>query len=78
MSHQHAGFELRLDPTLCDAHGFCAELLPEIIELDEWGFPALAGGGLKVRVPHELTDAARRAVADCPLGALRLERVSAS
>ena len=75
MSGQHPGLELGLDPTLCDAHGFCAELLPEIIRLDEWGYPVLAGGGLRVRVPASLAGEARRAVSACPVGALRLTRV---
>ena len=28
-----------IDPVACDAYGFCAELLPEAITLDEWGYP---------------------------------------
>ena len=28
-----------IDPVACDAYGFCAELLPEAISLDEWGYP---------------------------------------
>ena len=34
---------LRLDPTACTGHGLCADLLPERIELDEWGFPIIHG-----------------------------------
>lgn len=68
---------LHLDPTVCDAHGFCADLLPEVIELDEFGFPVLAGGALKVEVPEGLLGPARRAVAACPLAALRLARADA-
>ena len=34
--------ELRVDPTLCSGHGLCAELLPELITLDEWGYPIVA------------------------------------
>jgi ferredoxin len=26
---------LRIDPTACAGHGICAELLPEMIKLDE-------------------------------------------
>ena len=33
---------LRVNPILCDGHGLCAELLPERIELDEWGYPIIA------------------------------------
>ena len=32
---------LRLDPIACDGHGLCAELFPERIRLDDWGFPIL-------------------------------------
>ena len=74
MSDRSRQLELALDPTRCDAHGFCAELLPELITLDEWGYPLLAGGGLQCPVPADLARAARRAVSACPVGALRLVR----
>ena len=32
---------LRIDPTACTGHGVCADLLPERIQLDEWGFPII-------------------------------------
>ena len=54
-----SGRVLRLDPIACDGHGICAELLPERIGLDDWGFPVIAPGP----VPPELVPAARRAVA---------------
>ncbi|MCU7729461.1 ferredoxin [Actinoplanes sp. KI2] len=60
---------LRVDPIACAAHGICAELLPELIDLDEWGYPVLTAP-----VPRRLTAAAARAVAACPALALRLER----
>jgi ferredoxin len=60
---------LRLDPIACDAHGLCAELLPERITLDEWGYPIVNESEL----PPELIDHARRAVAACPTMALLLE-----
>ena len=61
---------LRVNPIRCDAHGHCAELLPELIELDEWGYPIIAEGP----VPDGLQGEARRAVALCPRLALLLER----
>jgi ferredoxin len=67
MSTSH---HLRVDPILCDAHGHCAELLPELISLDEWGYPILADDP----IPPELQKDARRAVAMCPRLALTLER----
>lgn len=73
----HDRDELHLDPTMCDAHGFCADLLPELIELDEWGFPVFAGGALRLPIGPEELAQARRAVNACPVGALRLTRADA-
>jgi ferredoxin len=33
-------FRLVVDPIACDGAGVCAELLPELISLDPWGFPS--------------------------------------
>ncbi len=30
---------VRVNPIACEAHGMCAELLPERISLDDWGYP---------------------------------------
>jgi ferredoxin len=57
---------LRVNPIACAGHGMCAELLPELIELDPWGFPILASAA----VPGELADHARRAASACPTLAL--------
>ena len=65
---------LRVNPIACSGHGVCAELLPELVTLDEWGYPVLAGDGA---VPLWLTREARRAVTDCPALALRLASVPA-
>ena len=59
---------LVLDPIACEGRGLCFELLPELIRSDDWGFPVLSGGA----VPDALLPAARRAVAACPVLALRL------
>jgi ferredoxin len=64
---------LAVNPVACTGHGLCAEILPELIGLDEWGFPILADQP----VPRELASLARRAVRLCPTLALRLEAVSA-
>ncbi len=65
MSHR-----LRVNPITCEAHGMCAELLPERISLDEWGYPVIDGRP----VPDSLVDHARRATLACPTFALLLER----
>jgi ferredoxin len=63
---------LAVNPIACTGHGICAELLPELIRLDEWGYPILPADP----VPAELLPLARRAVRLCPTLALRLERKS--
>ena len=58
---------LRVDWPACKARGLCHELLPEIVELDEWGYPLVTGP-----VGAELLADARAAVRACPQLALRL------
>jgi ferredoxin len=60
--------KLQVNPIACSGHGLCAELLPELIMLDEWGYPVIADQP----VPARLARQARRAVTDCPALALRL------
>jgi ferredoxin len=60
--------ELQLNPIACEAHGLCAELFPEGIVLDEWGYPIVDGRPL----PDELVEHARRGAAACPTLALKL------
>ena len=64
---------LRVNPIQCSGHGVCAELLPELIALDEWGYPIIA----KSPVPAALDREARSAVAACPALALKLTRTDA-
>jgi ferredoxin len=59
---------LTVDPIACTGHGLCAELLPEEIALDEWGYPLLAAGEL----PPDLVRTAKKVAAACPTRALRL------
>ena len=58
---------LRVDPIACDGRGICAELLPGLITLDDWGFPIIHGD-----VPPALQDEAAEAARLCPKLALRL------
>ena len=55
--------QLRVNPIACSGHGLCAELLPELITLDEWGYPVVADQP----VPARLAKEARRAVTDLSL-----------
>jgi ferredoxin len=59
---------LEIDRIRCDGHGLCAELLPEMITLDDWGYPIIKDGS----VPPGLQALAQRAVDACPVLALRL------
>jgi len=58
---------LRVDWPACRARGLCHELLPEVIDLDEWGYPVITSD-----VDGSLLRAARDAVRACPTLALRI------
>jgi ferredoxin len=60
---------LRVDWPNCKARGICFELLPEVIRLDDWGYPVIEG-----EVTEDLLGLAREAVSACPTLALRLVR----
>ncbi len=62
---------LRVNPILCDGAGYCAEIVPELIALDDWGYPMLTTD--PVRDPR-LLRMAERAVSQCPRVALLLNR----
>ena len=61
---------LTVDRIRCDGRGLCAELLPELIHLDDWGYPIVAPGP----VPDHLLPLAQRAVSRCPVLALALRK----
>jgi ferredoxin len=65
---------LHIDWTACDGRGLCAELLPEILEEDPWGYPHARDGAKEPAVARSLVTHAERAVEACPLLALRLVR----
>ena len=60
---------LRVDFIACDGRGLCAEVLPELITLDDWRFPVVSGQD----VPPRLLADARATVRVCPRLALRLD-----
>jgi len=62
--------ELVVDRIKCDGRGLCAEILPEMIRLDSWGYPIIAPGP----IPEHLIALAERAVDDCPVLAIALKR----
>jgi ferredoxin len=67
-------FALRVDPIACDGFGHCHELAPELVALDEWGYPIIGAEPIAANDPAGL-NSARLAVRGCPRQALRLERL---
>jgi ferredoxin len=65
---------IEVDWIACKGHGLCAELLPERITLDEWGYPIVDPRP----IPPELEAHARRAADACPTLALlvRVEQLA--
>jgi ferredoxin len=61
---------IAIDRIRCDGRGHCAELLPELLRLDDWGYPIIATGP----IPDHLQSHAQRAVAGCPVLALAIRR----
>lgn len=59
---------LEIDWIACEGRGLCAELAPEVISEDPWGYPIITSG----QVLDDVLSHVRRAVAACPALALRL------
>jgi ferredoxin len=72
---ERASWRLELDGTTCNGHGICTLCCPTKISLDEWGFAIVDSEPITGR--RELAQA-RRAVAACPAGALRVTAVHRS
>jgi ferredoxin len=60
---------LVVDPIACDGRGLCAELLPGLVTLDDWGFPVISDEDL----PASMRKEAAAVVRLCPRLALRME-----
>ncbi|MEV5847510.1 ferredoxin [Streptomyces sp. NPDC051985] len=60
-----------MDWTLCDGHALCADVVPELIRMEQDGYPVLSA----TAVPPRLAARARLAVRRCPTLALRVERI---
>ncbi|WP_163508432.1 ferredoxin [Fodinicola acaciae] len=65
---------LHIDWIRCDGRGTCTELLGEVLDRDEWGYPLPRDGTARPTVPAELENQAHQAVAACPRLALRIVR----
>ena len=64
---------IKVDPIACAGNGVCAELFPERIRLDDWGYPIVDAAP----IPDELLEHARRAANACPKLALVLAQTPA-
>ena len=73
MKRARAPLALTVDIVACDGRGICAEVVPERVTLDDWGYPMIDATPLT----DDLEPAARRAVNLCPKLALRLQRTGA-
>jgi len=70
-----ANFVLTVNPILCDGFGHCHELAPELVDMDEWGYPVLKSAPTPLQDASALASA-HYAVRGCPRQALRIEKVS--
>lgn len=75
MNRKPDHFVLRVDPILCDGFGHCHELAPELVQIDEWGYPIIKTTPTPLSDSNAL-ESARFAVRGCPRQALRIERTS--
>lgn len=65
-----SSWRVEVDFAKCTGRGLCAELLPERISLDDWGYPIIDPTPVNGRT----AGLARKAVAACPTLALALAR----
>ncbi len=64
-------YRLRVNPIQCDGYGLCADIFPEHVQLDEWGYPMIDAAPFG----DQLVRQARRAVRACPRLALVVDKV---
>ena len=76
MSTRQHTERLHVDWTACDARGTCLELLPELLEADDWGYPrARTGEAAPAVVPRLRAAGGARVPADGAAAASRLSRL---
>jgi ferredoxin len=66
-------FVLKVNPILCDGFAHCHELAPELVHVDEWGYPIISDQPTSTN-DRSILHSARLAVRGCPRQALRIER----
>jgi ferredoxin len=70
---EDSGMRLTVDWTRCAGHSLCGHLVPDLVRLDENGFPVITDAA----VPRRLLPDAREAIEMCPALALRMKDVQA-
>jgi ferredoxin len=67
---EHAvSLRVHVDSEKCQGHNRCSVFAPELFDIDDMGISSEHGDGV---VAPELMDQARRAVANCPEGAITM------
>jgi ferredoxin len=74
MTAQREPATLVLNPILCDGRGLCVEAAPDLLDIDEWGYPLLPGRGLRADLSRAQLRSAESATHACPALALHIER----
>lgn len=73
---RHGLFVLQVNPILCDGFGHCAELAPDLVHLDEWGYPIISSEPVPM-ADIGAYESARYAERGCPRRALHVAKMSA-
>lgn len=60
-------WHVELDRDICAGHGLCGAVAPDLIDIDDDGYPVIGDP-----VPEDQLEAARDAVTACPEQALKL------
>lgn len=55
--------KLVIDTEKCEGHNRCYAIVPELVEVDDYGYASAAGDGT---IPPELAEKAQLAVDNCP------------
>lgn len=61
--------KIKLDLELCQSHGLCVEVAPEVFELRDDGFLYLLDATMDLKVQSKL----EKAAVECPTGAIALQ-----
>jgi ferredoxin len=64
-----------VNPILCDGFGHCGELAPELVTMDEWGYPIIKPEPVAFGDARAY-ESARYAERGCPRQALRIRRLA--